>query len=72
LFLKDEETYERIIFVFPINIITVNKSFFLGAFEEKIRNMGRRKFNLKFGFASSNHICKKIENIIEYSNYLPI
>lgn len=60
-----EMKYEKIIFIIPEKIITINKSFFLGLFETRIQSLGKEKFSEKYQFETSNHIKEKISRYID-------
>ncbi|ATH07402.1 hypothetical protein BIY24_05445 [Halobacteriovorax marinus] len=54
-------------FKFPREIITMNKSFFLGAFAKRAIALGKQAFLEKYDFSSSEYINLKISSHIDYA-----
>ena len=63
---KLEKEPEEIEFVIPDHIITINKSYFLGVFADRVRSLGKTGFKSKYRFkTSSEHILNKIDGHID-------
>lgn len=60
-----ENKYDTIYIVIPKRIVTMNKSFFLGFFEERIMAIGKEKFLNKYIFDASEYIVNKISPYAE-------
>ncbi len=56
-----EEKYDKIVFSIPKRIIIVNKSFFLGLFETRVQELGKKTFLDKYEFNTSDFIKKHFE-----------
>jgi hypothetical protein len=63
----EKSTDMPIKFIIPRTIITMNKSFFLGAFADRIISIGKESFLQKYDFTSSAYINSKLEDYIEYA-----
>ncbi len=55
-----EKEYDKIIFVIEERVRSMNKSFFLGAFELRIWELGEDGFRNKYGFEARENIKKRI------------
>lgn len=62
-----ESSEEKLVFKFPKEIITMNKSFFLGAFAKRVIHLGKDNFLRKYDFSSSPYINLKISSHIDYA-----
>lgn len=62
-----ETIHEKINIVIPEHIVSMNRSFFLGAFADRAKILGKTEFTKKYYFVTSDHIQKKIEDHIEYA-----
>lgn len=60
-----EQTENPIVIVIPDEVVSVNKSYFLGAFADRVRALGKVIFNQKYQFKTSEHIHHKIEEAID-------
>lgn len=56
---------EEVILSFPEDIISLNSSFFLGAFGPSVRKLGKENFKSKYKFECSEFIKRSIEDGIE-------
>ena len=55
-----EEKYESISINIPNDIITMNRSFFLAVFAERVKTLGKENFNAKYKFHASEYIMHKV------------
>lgn len=62
-----EKNYKKIYIIIPNQIVSMNRSFFLGAFADRARSLGKVNFREKYQFGTSNHINNKIEDHIDYA-----
>lgn len=62
-----EAGHEKINVVIPEHIVSMNRSFFLGAFADRARALGKAGFISKYNFVTSEHIHNKIEDHIDYA-----
>lgn len=60
-----ENAENQIVIVIPEDVVSVNKSYFLGAFADRVRALGKVIFNEKYQFQTSEHIHHKIEEAID-------
>ncbi|MDD4954487.1 MAG: hypothetical protein PHP17_00390 [Candidatus Omnitrophica bacterium] len=60
-----EKDYEKIIIDIPTNIVSINKSFFLGLFEIPVQRLGRDGYFAKYQFNTTEHIQNKIKNHVD-------
>ena len=66
LILKDlEKSFDEIIFAIPANILTINKSFFLGWLETRILELGKESFKSKYVFDTEENLKDKIDSHID-------
>jgi hypothetical protein len=59
--------YEKVNIIIPKRIITMNKSFFLGMFENIVKSYGKKAFEDKYIFTASDYICSKISKYVDYA-----
>jgi hypothetical protein len=57
-----ERAEQKLKFIFSNSIITINGSFFLAVFADRIRELGVDAFNQKYEFEASDYIQAKIQN----------
>jgi hypothetical protein len=62
-----EKENEKIFLIISPKIVTMNKSFFLGAFEERVIKLGEIGFLKKYEFRASDHIKDKILKHIKFA-----
>ena len=60
-----ESKFDSIKIVIPERIITMNKSFFLGAFETRVQKLGKDEFCKKYDFEASDYIKNKIPKHVD-------
>lgn len=60
-----ENNYVTIKCIIPDNIVSINKSFFLGMFELVIQRLGKNIFCEKYSFITTDHIKAKIDRHID-------
>ena len=60
IFKSLELSNDKINIIVPNNIITINKSFFLGWLETRVQELGKTAFISKYNFIASEHIKEKI------------
>jgi hypothetical protein len=66
ILLKDlEKEFDLIKIHVPRNIITINKSFFLGWLETRILELGKEQFNIKYSFETEEDMKSKLTSHIE-------
>jgi hypothetical protein len=65
IFEKIEKEYDRINIIVPENIVSINKSFFLGMFELAVIRLGKDIFSSKYVFKATEYIIQKIEKNID-------
>jgi hypothetical protein len=56
-----EIEYEKITIIIPNRIVSINKSYFLGLFETRIVDLGKKEFLKKYKFITTDHISEKIK-----------
>jgi hypothetical protein len=61
---KNEEVAE---FTFPVDILSINNSFFIGMFGLSVKNLGRVRFIQKYKFFGDEVLLENIEEGIERS-----
>lgn len=59
--------YENVEIIIPKRIITMNKSFFLGMFENTIKAYGKNEFLKIYIFTASEYIKSKLSNYCDYA-----
>ena len=64
-FKKLEKECDKITFKIPENVVSINKSFFLGLFETQVQRLGKDGFLNKYKFDTTEHIVNKIKNHVE-------
>jgi hypothetical protein len=62
-----ETANDKIKVVIPPHIVSMNRSFFLGAFADRARALGKQGFINKYNFDTSEHIGNKIKDHIDYA-----
>ena len=60
LFASLENQFNKIVIDIPPFIVSMNKSFFLGIWAERVKELGETKFKEKYLFNTSEHIRQKI------------
>jgi hypothetical protein len=60
-----EQQFDRITFVIPERIVSMNKSFFLAVWAERVQALGKDAFLEKYAFETSPHISRKIISHID-------
>ena len=60
-----ENEYQKIVIKIPENIISMNKSFFLALWAERVLELGQESFEKRYIFETSEHIKKKIKSHIQ-------
>lgn len=60
-----EKADDQIVIIIPEDVVSVNKSYFLGAFADRVRELGKVLFNEKYQFKTSEHIQNKIDEAID-------
>jgi len=60
-----EKEYDKIIISVPEHVVSINRSYFLGMFETSIERLGKTGFLLKYEFKASDHIRKKVKDLVE-------
>lgn len=61
-----EKKGQRIAVIIPDRIVSMNKSYFLAAWGERVSILGEKKFNELYDFQTSDHIKKKIQRHVSY------
>ncbi len=64
-FKKLEKDFNTIIIKIPENVVSINKSFFLGLFEIQVQRLGKDGFLKKYKFSTTDHIVNKIKNHVD-------
>jgi hypothetical protein len=62
-----ESNHSKINIVIPEHIVSMNRSYFLGAFADRARALGKTTFLEKYQFQTSEHIQNKIQDHIDYA-----
>lgn len=62
-----ENSHDKIKVIIPEHIVSMNRSFFLGAFADRARALGKIGFINKYCFMTSEHIQNKIEDHVDYA-----
>lgn len=62
-----EEVNELITIEIPNRVITMNRSYFLGAFSERVQALGKAEFERRYVFDASDYIKDKIKSHIDYA-----
>lgn len=65
--LKKLESQGEISIKLPRNIMTMNKSFFLGAFADRVVELGKDNFLSRYDFSSSPYIDEVIPSFADYA-----
>ena len=60
-----EKVNEEIIVKIPDNIISMNKSFFLAIWADRVLELGEENFKKKYHFQTTDHIREKINRHIQ-------
>ncbi len=60
-----DKSEEKVSLIFPDDTISVNSSYFLGAFGPSIRTLGEIEFRNKFEFRYPEHLKRNIEDGIK-------
>jgi hypothetical protein len=60
-----EKEFVRIKIIIPDNIVSINKSFFLGLFELIVQRLGKDIFKQKYFFETTDYILEKIDKNID-------
>lgn len=60
-----EQQFDEIEIVIPDYVVTINKSFFLGLFEESVLRLSKEGFIAKYKFNTTEHIKRKVEKHID-------
>lgn len=61
---SQEDSFQQIVVIIPKTILTINKSYFLGLFEDRVIELRKEKFNSKYIFETSEHIQRKVKKHI--------
>lgn len=59
-----EKQFAPIIIKLPERIVTMNSSYFLGVWAERVQALGRKSFLEHYKFLTSDHILQKIDRHI--------
>jgi hypothetical protein len=62
-----ESQNEKVNVIIPNHIVSMNRSYFLGAFADRVKILGKSEFIKKYQFLTSEHIQKKINDHVEYA-----
>ena len=65
IFADLERNHEKIKINIPDFIVTINKSFFLGWMETRIKELGKNDFITKYEFVTTEHINERIKEYID-------
>lgn len=60
-----ENQFDHIIINIPERIISMNRSFFLGAFADRVKALGKEDFTAKYVFNTSEHIKNRIDDLVD-------
>lgn len=60
-----EEKFDHIVVQIPKRIVSMNRSFFLGAFADRVKALGKDEFSEKYIFETSEHIKNKIADHVD-------
>jgi len=60
-----EKAADKTVLIIPAEILTMNKSFFLGLFELAVQHLGAAGFSQKFEIRASDYIVEKIPDYVQ-------